>query len=89
MRIFGQIIWAAGFMTMAFLVLDIPLPLCSCGVIPTAVGLKNEGASKGAVGMKFFDKFKKQKTEAGTVVYAVEGMHCTTARPPSSSRWAS
>ena len=26
--------------------------------------------------MKFFDKFKKQKIEAGTVVYAVEGMHC-------------
>ena len=29
-----------------------------------------------ALGMKFFDKFKKQETEAGTVVYAVEGMHC-------------
>ena len=29
-----------------------------------------------ALGMKFFDKFKKQKIEAGTVVYAVEGMHC-------------
>ncbi len=29
--------------------LGIPLPLCSCGVIPTAIGLKNEGASKGAV----------------------------------------
>ena len=29
-----------------------------------------------ALGMKFFDKFKKQKTEAGTVVYTVEGMHC-------------
>ncbi|MBQ7984485.1 MAG: permease, partial [Bacteroidales bacterium] len=27
----------------------IPLPLCSCGVIPTAIGLKNEKASKGAV----------------------------------------
>ena len=26
--------------------------------------------------MKFFDKFKKQETEAGTVVYTVEGMHC-------------
>ena len=26
--------------------------------------------------MKFFDKFKKQETEAGTVVYVVEGMHC-------------
>ncbi|MBO4543188.1 MAG: permease [Bacteroidales bacterium] len=29
--------------------LGLPLPLCSCGVIPTAIGLKNEGASKGAV----------------------------------------
>ncbi len=28
--------------------LGIPLPLCSCGVIPTAVGLHKEGASKGA-----------------------------------------
>ncbi len=26
----------------------VPLPLCSCGVIPTALGLRNEGASKGA-----------------------------------------
>ena len=59
-----SVLWAA--------LLGIPLPLCSCGVIPTTVGLKNEGASKGALGMKFFDKFKKQETEAGTVVYAVE-----------------
>ncbi len=29
--------------------LGVPLPLCSCGVIPTAVGLKNDWASKGAV----------------------------------------
>ncbi|MFC1808753.1 SO_0444 family Cu/Zn efflux transporter [Candidatus Omnitrophota bacterium] len=27
----------------------IPLPLCSCGVLPTALSLKKEGASKGAV----------------------------------------
>lgn len=26
----------------------VPLPLCSCGVIPTAVGMRKEGASKGA-----------------------------------------
>ncbi len=26
----------------------VPMPLCSCGVVPTAIGLKNEGASKGA-----------------------------------------
>ncbi len=29
-------------------VLGIPLPLCSCGVIPTAIGLKKDGASNGA-----------------------------------------
>ena len=28
--------------------LGIPMPLCSCGVIPTAIGLRNDGASKGA-----------------------------------------
>jgi len=28
--------------------LGIPMPLCSCGVIPAAIGLKNDGASKGA-----------------------------------------
>lgn len=37
-----SVFWAA--------LLGIPLPLCSCGVIPTAIGLKNERASKGAVG---------------------------------------
>ena len=26
----------------------IPLPLCSCGVIPAAVGLRKQGASRGA-----------------------------------------
>ena len=28
--------------------LGIPLPLCSCGVVPAGIGLKNEGASDGA-----------------------------------------
>ncbi|MCC6159454.1 MAG: permease [Deltaproteobacteria bacterium] len=26
----------------------VPMPLCSCGVVPTAIGLRNDGASKGA-----------------------------------------
>ena len=29
--------------------LGVPLPLCSCGVLPVALGLKRDGASKGAV----------------------------------------
>ncbi|MCK4536581.1 MAG: permease, partial [Desulfuromonadales bacterium] len=28
--------------------LGIPMPLCSCGVIPAAVGLRQQGASRGA-----------------------------------------
>ncbi len=28
--------------------LGVPLPLCSCGVIPAGIGLKNDGASNGA-----------------------------------------
>ena len=36
-----SVVWAA--------LLGVPLPLCSCGVIPTAIGLKKERASKGAV----------------------------------------
>ena len=37
---FRSVLWAALF--------GIPLPLCSCGVIPTATSLYREGASKGA-----------------------------------------
>ena len=33
---------------MKAVVLGVPLPLCSCGVIPTGVGLKKEGASDGS-----------------------------------------
>ena len=36
-----SVLWAA--------LLGVPLPLCSCGVIPTAIGLRNEKASKGAI----------------------------------------
>ena len=28
--------------------IGVPMPLCSCGVVPTAIGLKNDGASRGA-----------------------------------------
>ena len=37
---FSSALWAALF--------GVPLPLCSCGVIPTATSLYREGASKGA-----------------------------------------
>ena len=37
---FKSVLWAT--------LLGIPLPLCSCGVIPTAVSLRRDGASRGA-----------------------------------------
>lgn len=39
-RSFASVVWAT--------LLGIPLPLCSCGVIPTAMSLSKSGASKGA-----------------------------------------
>ena len=37
---FMSVLWAALF--------GVPLPICSCGVIPTSIALRREGASKGA-----------------------------------------
>ena len=37
---FKSVLWGS--------VLGAPLPLCSCGVLPTAVGLRKEGATPGA-----------------------------------------
>ena len=37
---FKSVLWATLF--------GIPLPICSCGVIPTAIALRKEGASRGA-----------------------------------------
>lgn len=37
---FKSVLWAT--------LLGIPLPLCSCGVIPTAISLRRDGASRGA-----------------------------------------
>ena len=34
--------------TLKAAILGVPLPLCSCGVIPTGVSFKNQGASNGA-----------------------------------------
>ena len=37
-----------GFFIAGLLHAFVPQPLCSCGVIPTAVSMRKEGASKGA-----------------------------------------
>lgn len=44
-RHLGKPGWLSTFKAVA---LGVPLPLCSCGVIPAAIGLKKDGASDGA-----------------------------------------
>lgn len=49
-RLYAHYLSAPNFRSVAYATLfGIPLPLCSCGVIPTAMSLRREGASPGAV----------------------------------------
>lgn len=52
-----SVLLPAGFVKQKFhgfegvvkaVLLGVPLPLCSCGVVPAGIGLKNQGASNGA-----------------------------------------
>ena len=57
----------------------IPLPLCSCGVIPTAMSLRKEGASKGAVAS--FLIATPQTGVAIIATYSLMGLPFAIARP--------
>lgn len=60
--------------------LGIPLPLCSCGVIPTAIGLKNEKASKGAVA-SFLIATPQTGIDSILATYSVLGLAFAVVRP--------
>ncbi|MCL2101521.1 MAG: permease [Fibromonadales bacterium] len=62
---FRSVLWA----TLA----GIPLPLCSCGVIPTGVSLYKEGASKGAV-VAFFTSIPQTNVNSIAVSYSLLGL---------------
>ncbi len=60
--------------------LGIPLPLCSCGVIPTAIGLKNEKASKGAVA-SFLIATPQTGIDSILATYSLMGLGFAIVRP--------
>ena len=60
--------------------LGIPLPLCSCGVIPTAIGLKKEGASKGAVA-SFLIATPQTGIDSILATFSVLGLGFAVIRP--------
>ncbi len=61
-------------------ILGIPLPLCSCGVIPTAMSLRKEGASKGAV-TSFLIATPQTGVDSILATYSIMGWPFAIVRP--------
>lgn len=57
-----------------------PLPLCSCGVIPAAVGLRRQGASRGAT-VAFLVATPETGVDSIVLSWAMLGPLLTIARP--------
>lgn len=60
--------------------LGIPLPLCSCGVIPTAMSLRREGASKGAT-ISFLIATPQTGIDSIIATYSLMGLPFALIRP--------
>ncbi len=58
----------------------IPLPLCSCGVLPAALGLRKKGASKGAT-VSFLVSTPETGVDSIALTYALMDPVMTIARP--------
>ena len=58
----------------------IPLPLCSCGVLPTAVSLRNQGASKGAT-TSFLIATPQTGVDSIAATYSLLGLPFALLRP--------
>lgn len=69
---FGSIVKAA--------ILGAPLPLCSCGVIPAAMGLREAGASKSAT-TSFLVSTPETGVDSVFVTYAMMGPFMAISRP--------
>ncbi len=60
--------------------LGVPLPLCSCGVIPTAMSLRKEGASKGAT-VSFLISTPQTGVDSIIATYSLMGLSFALLRP--------
>lgn len=63
--------------------IGVPLPLCSCGVIPTAIGLRNERASKGAVA-SFLIATPQTGIDSILATFSVLGLGFAIIRPAAA-----
>ncbi len=60
--------------------IGVPLPLCSCGVIPTTVGLRKEGASHGAC-TSFLIATPQTGVDSIAATYSLMGLPFAIVRP--------
>ena len=58
----------------------IPIPLCSCGVVPAAAGLKRQGANNGAT-LSFLISTPESGVDSIPITYALMDPIITLARP--------
>ncbi|MEE8484449.1 MAG: SO_0444 family Cu/Zn efflux transporter [Nitrospinota bacterium] len=61
-------------------IVGIPLPLCSCGVLPTALALRKQGASKGAT-TAFLISTPESGVDSIAITYALMDPLMTVFRP--------
>lgn len=61
--------------------IGVPLPICSCGVIPISTGLRKAGASKGATA-GFLISTPQTGVDSVLATYALLGPFFAVARPP-------
>jgi HflK protein len=67
-----SVLWASA--------IGIPLPLCSCGVLPTALGLRRQGATKGAT-VSFLISTPETGVDSISLSYALMDPIITVFRP--------
>ena len=60
--------------------LGIPIPLCSCGVLPAAVALKKQGANRGAT-TAFLISTPESGIDSMAITYALLDHVMTVAKP--------
>ena len=77
LRFFGtgkvkSVLWASA--------IGAPLPLCSCGVLPTALGLRRQGATKGAT-VSFLISTPETGVDSISLTYALMDPIMTIFRP--------
>lgn len=79
--LYSRYLSARGFRSVLYAaLLGIPLPLCSCGVIPTAMSLRREGASKGAA-VSFLIATPQTGVDSIVATYSLMGLPFAVIRP--------